>query len=392
MSAYLIVHVEITNWDGFRAYEQGIRSTLKPFGGWILATSPATTLEGEAFPNQNMIIRFPTQAHVQRWRDSEAYKEIIPLRLENSAGPAQAGILPGLDGDVQIAALERYQKKFAAVLGKRMAYVEQGEGDPIVFLHGNPTSSYLWRNVMPHLEGQGRLIAPDLIGMGDSEKLEDSGPESYRFVEHRRYLDALLEQLGVERNVTLVVHDWGSALGFDWANRHRDAMKGIAYMEAIVCPMTWPRIPKPGTPLFQAFRSPEGEKLVLEQNAFIKIVLPTSILRRLGDAEKNAYSRPYLEPGEARRPLLSWPRDLPINGEPKDVVQIAQAYADWLASSELPKLFINAEPGSLLVGERREFCRSWPNQREVTVRGSHFIQEDSPDEIGQAIAEWRAGL
>ena len=245
---------------------------------------------------------------------------------------------------------------------------------------------------MPHLEGQGRLIAPDLIGMGDSEKLEDSGPDSYRFVEHRRYLDALLEQLGVERNVTLVVHDWGSALGFDWANRHRDAVKGIAYMEAIVCPMNWPRPPKPGTTLFQAFRSPEGEKLVLEQNTFIEMVLPGSILRRLGDAEKNAYGRPYLEPGEARRPTLSWPRELPIDGEPKDVVQIAQAYADWLASSELPKLFINAEPGSLLTGERREFCRNWPSQTEVTVRGSHFIQEDSPDEIGQAIAEWRAGL
>ncbi len=291
-----------------------------------------------------------------------------------------------------ISAEERYPKQTATVRGKTMAYVDVGSGDPIVLLHGNPTSSYLWRNVIPHLEGLGRCIAPDLIGMGDSDKLEDSGPERYRFVEHREYLDALLEQLGVDSRVTLVIHDWGSALGFDWANRHRDAVRGIAYMEGIVAPMTWDQWPGAATAVFQGFRSPAGEEMILEGNAFIEQVLPTSVMRELSDAEMEVYRRPFREPGEGRRPTLTWPRQIPIEGEPEDVVEIVKAYGEWLAGCDVPKLFINAEPGAILRGEQRELCRSWPRTSEVTVKGIHFVQEDSPDEIGQAVADWLKGI
>jgi haloalkane dehalogenase len=279
-------------------------------------------------------------------------------------------------------------KKRITVHGRSMAYVEAGAGDPIVFLHGNPTSSYLWRNVLPHLEGLGRCIAPDLIGMGDSEKLPDSGPESYRFVEHRRYLDGLLDALGVIERVTIVGHDWGSALGFDWANRHRDRVMGIAYMEAIVRPLAWAEWPEPIRKLFSGFRSAAGEEMVLQKNVFVERVLPGSVLRGLTEAEMAVYRRPYLEPGEARRPTLSWLRQIPLDGEPADVVAIVQAYADWLSQSDLPKLFVDAAPGAILIGAQREFCRRFPNQTEVTVEGSHFIQEDSPDEIGRAVADW----
>ena len=368
--------------------------TIKPFEGWILAADPGAALEGELTTNQNVIIRFPTTEHVLGWWHLSEYKEIIPVRIENTDGSALAYTIPGLDGDVDVSALERYPKRYTQVLGKRMAYVDVGDsdGDPIVFLHGNPTSSYLWRNIIAHLVGQGRCIAPDLFGMGDSEKLEDSGPESYRFVEHRRYLDAMLEQLGVTQNVTFVVHDWGSALGFDWANRHRDAVKGIAYMEALVCPVTWKQWPRAVTPVFQAFRSAQGDEMILDNNAFVEQILPSLIMRKLGVAERNAYGRPFLAAGEDRRPTLTWPRQIPIDGEPKEVVDIVQAYADWLKESDLPKLFINAEPGAILRGEQREFCRSWPNQKEISVKGIHFIQEDSPDDIGQAIATWLAEI
>jgi haloalkane dehalogenase len=290
------------------------------------------------------------------------------------------------------SAEERHPKRRVEVHGLGMAVVETGAGDPIVFLHGNPTSSYLWRNVIPHLEGLGRCIAPDLIGMGDSDKLPESGPGSYTFAEHRRYLDALLEQLGVRERVTLVVHDWGSALGFDWANRHRAAVKGIAYMEAIVKPLVWAQWPEAARRLFQGFRSEAGEAMVLDANVFVERVLPGSVLRKLGDAEMEVYRRPYREPGEGRRPTLTWPRQIPIEGEPPDVVEIVERYGEWLSSCDVPKLFVNADPGAILVGEQREFCRRFPNQTEVTVRGNHFVQEDSPDEIGRAIAGWLAAL
>jgi haloalkane dehalogenase len=281
-------------------------------------------------------------------------------------------------------------KRRCTVRGRQMAYVETGEGAPIVFLHGNPTSSHLWRNVIPHLAGQGRCLAPDLIGMGDSDKLPESGPDRYRFVEHRAFLDELLESLGVREDVTLVVHDWGSALGFDWARRHAAAVRGIAYMEAIVQPVPWKDWPAAARPIFEAFRSPAGEEMILERNLFIEAVLPGSILRKLTAEEMAEYRRPFLEPGEGRRPMLTWPRQIPLEGEPADVVEIVDAYAAWLATAPVPKLFVNAEPGAILIGPQREACRRWPNQTEVTVRGSHFIQEDSADEIGAAIAAWRA--
>jgi len=289
-----------------------------------------------------------------------------------------------------ISAVVQYPKQRRQVLGRQMAYVEAGQGDPIVLLHGNPTSSYLWRNVMPHLVPLGRCIAPDLMGMGDSDKLPNSGPGSYRFVEQRRYLDALLEDLGVRKNVTLVIHDWGSGLGFDWANRHRDAVKGIAYMEAIVGPQGWDHWDNMNMrPLLQALRSEAGEEMVLENNFFIEKILPGAILRTLTPEEMAEYRRPFLEAGESRRPTLTFPREIPIEGDPADVSEIVSAYAEWLATSEIPKLFIKAEPGALLaVGANIERARSWPAQTEVTVKGVHFIQEDSPDEIGSAIAEW----
>ena len=287
-----------------------------------------------------------------------------------------------------ISAEERYIKKKATVLGYSMSYVDEGSGDPIVLLHGNPTSSYLWRNVIPHLTDVGRCVAPDLIGMGDSEKLKNSGPDSYTFIEHRKYLDALLEEIGITEKVTFVVHDWGSALGFDWTYRHPDKVKGIAYMEAVVLHYDWNDWPDDARKIFQGFRSPAGEQMVLEKNYFVELVLPASVLRKMTDAEMDVYRRPFLNPGEDRRPTLTWPRQIPIEGEPQDVVDIVTTYGQWLAKSDIPKLFINAKPGAILRGKARDFCRTWSNQKEITVKGNHFIQEDSPDEIGRSVAEF----
>lgn len=280
-----------------------------------------------------------------------------------------------------------YQKKRQTVMGLEMAYAEVGSGDPIVFLHGNPTSSYLWRNIIPYAQELGRCIAPDLIGMGDSEKLPNSGPESYRFVEHRRYLDTLLEMLDIRERIIFVVHDWGSALGFDWAYRHPGKVKGIAYMEAIIKPRQWNELPEPARQIFEAYRSPAGEQMVLAENRFIEGNLPATILRKLTDEEMTEYRRPFAEPGEGRRPMLSWARQLPIGGEPADVAGIVTAYGDWLAQSPIPKLYVASEPGTLSPNERA-FCQTWPAQRVVTVSGRHYPQEDSPDAVGQALAEW----
>ena len=284
------------------------------------------------------------------------------------------------------------EKKTIEVNGKTMAYVETGSGDPIVFQHGNPTSAYLWRNIMPYLADQGRCIAVDLIGMGDSDKLDHPGPCSYRYVEHREFLFAAWEALGIRDRVTLVIHDWGSALGFDWACQHPESVLGIAYMEAIVRPITWDVWPEQAKAVFQGFRSENGEAMVLDKNTFVERVLPASVLRELTDAEMAVYRRPYVTPGEDRRPTLTWPREIPIENEPADVHDIVAAYSQWLEKSDLPKLFINADPGSILVGPQREFCRGWKNQAEVTVPGLHFLQEDSPDAIGEAIATWRRDL
>jgi haloalkane dehalogenase len=282
-----------------------------------------------------------------------------------------------------ISAADPFPRQRAAVLDSEIAYVDVGQGKPIVLLHGNPTSSYLWRNIIPHLIGLGRCLAPDLIGMGESGTAADG---SYRFVDHRRYLDAWFAAMKLERDVTLVVHDWGSALGFHWAHRHPQAVRGIAYMEAIVRPVTWAEWPDNARRVFQNMRGPGGEEMVLQKNVFVERILSGSVLRGLTEAEMAVYRKRFASPGESRRPTLTWPRQIPIEGEPRDVVEIVAAYGNWLETAAVPKLFVNAEPGSILVGAQREYCRSWANQREVTVRGSHFIQEDSPDEIGRAVA------
>ncbi len=281
-------------------------------------------------------------------------------------------------------------KKFATVKGRRMAYVEDGAGETIVFQHGNPTSSYLWRNVMPHCAGLGRLVACDLIGMGDSDKLENSGPARYAYAEQRDFLFALWDQLNLGDKVVLVVHDWGSALGFDWARQNRTRVAGIVYMEAIVAPLAWADWPDNARRAFQGFRSDKGEEMILTNNMFVERVLPSSVMRKLSDEEMAAYRKPFARAGEDRRPTLSWPRMIPIEGEPADVVKIVEDYSAWLATSDVPKLFINAEPGSILTGRQQEICRRWPNQSEITVKGLHFVQEDSPDEIGRAVADFIA--
>ncbi|WP_166109217.1 haloalkane dehalogenase [Pseudoalteromonas sp. Z9A5] len=284
----------------------------------------------------------------------------------------------------------RYTKKFKTVLDKKMAYVDEGQGDPIVFLHGNPTSSYLWRNVMPYLESKGRLIAIDMIGMGDSQKLDNTTDSSYSLAENSKYTFALLEALGVNKNVTLVLHDWGSGVGFNWANTHRDAVKAIAFMEAIVTDFpTWDDFPKDLHGPIGTMRSAEGDKMVLNDNFFIETILPATISRKLTQAEHDEYRRPYLNAGEDRRAILAGPRQLPIAGEPADTVALVKSYANFLANShDIPKLFINAEPGAFLVGYARDFVRTWPNLTEVTVSGIHYVQEDSPHEIGKAISDW----
>jgi haloalkane dehalogenase len=291
-----------------------------------------------------------------------------------------------------VSAAFPYQKRRRRVLDSEMAYVEVGEGDPIVLLHGNPTSSYLWRNVLPHLQPLGRCIAPDLIGMGDSAKLPNSGPGSYRFVEHRRYLDALLKDLNVSGRATFVLHDWGSALGFDWCKRHPEAVKGIAFMEAIVAPQGRDHWDQMGMrPTLEALRTAAGEEMVLQNNFFIEEILPNAIQRKLSDAEMAEYRRPFAEPGEARRPTLTFPREIPIEGEPADVTTITTEYADWLGTTNVPKLFLKAEPGAILTLDRLvNLVRGWPSLTEKSIAGIHFVQEDSPDEIGRAIADWIA--
>jgi haloalkane dehalogenase len=287
-----------------------------------------------------------------------------------------------------LSAMPFQPKRFATINSKRMAYVEAGAGDAVVFQHGNPTSSYLWRNVMPHCAGLGRLVACDLIGMGDSDKLDRPGPDRYTYAEQRDYLFALWDRLALGDRVVLVLHDWGSALGFDWAEQNRQRVAGIVYMEAIVAPLTWADWPENARRAFQGFRSDKGEEMILANNMFVERVLPGSVMRKLSDEEMTEYRRPFAHAGEDRRPTLTWPRMIPIDGAPADMAATVERYAKWLATSDVPKLFINAEPGSILTGRQRDLCRSWPSQTEITVKGSHFIQEDSPDEIGAAVADF----
>jgi haloalkane dehalogenase len=280
-------------------------------------------------------------------------------------------------------AADPHPRRRLRALDTDIAFVDTGRGRPVVFLHGNPTSSYLWRNVLPHVSARARCLAPDLPGMGDSAPAPDGG---YRFVDHARRLDAWLDAALPDEPLVLVGHDWGSALAFHWARRHPERVRGLVYMEALVRPLTWEEWPEAARPIFQAMRSPAGEALVLDRNVFVERILPASVRRSLTPEEMAVYRRPYREPGERRRPTLTWPRQIPLAGEPADVVAIAEDYAAWLAGSPVPKLFVNAEPGSILVGAQREFCRRWPHQEEVTVAGSHFLQEDSPAAIGRAIA------
>ncbi len=286
---------------------------------------------------------------------------------------------------------QELRKKTVKVLGKNMTYVEKGEGRPIIFQHGNPTSSYLWRNIIPHLENQGRCIAIDLIGMGDSDKLEDEGDNTYSYHVHKKYFDACLEELGIKDDITFVIHDWGSALGFNWAYDNKNSVKGICYMEGIVKTISWDDWPEDGKSIFQGFRSEAGEDLILKKNLFIEGVLPGAIIRNLSNKEMDLYRKPFLKEIE-RRPTLDWPRQIPIDNKPKGVCKIVEDYSLWMSINKIPKLFINANPGSILKGEQREFCRKWKNQEEVTVKGSHFIQEDSPEEIGEAISNWYRNL
>jgi haloalkane dehalogenase len=284
-----------------------------------------------------------------------------------------------------ISTEEASYRKYVAVLGTTMAYVDVGVGGPIVFLHGNPTPSYLWRNIIPHLLPFGRCLAPDYVGMGNSGAAPGG---RYRFIDHQRYLDAWFDALGLREDVILVAHDWGSALGFSWAQRHPERVKAIIYMESIVRPfLSWDEWPDATRAFFQAQRSPKGEELILDKNLFIEYLLP---LRNIAPEVLEVYRRHYRNPGPSRMPMLAWTRDLPIAGEPADVVEIVESYSRWLSKSPIPKLFIDAQPAGFLIGAQRDFCHGWPNQEVVTVQGSHFLQEDSPDEVGRASARFVA--
>jgi haloalkane dehalogenase len=290
--------------------------------------------------------------------------------------------------EMTISATDPHPRQRAHILDTDIAYVDEGDGDPIIFLHGNPTSSYLWRNIIPYAEECGRCLAPDLVGMGQSGR---SPTQAYRFLDHARYLDAWFDALNLNRNIVLVLHDWGAALGFYRAFRHRNQVQAIVYMEAIVQPRRWEDFPDGRDAMFRALQSEQGEHMVLDENFFIEVVLPKSIIRKLSDEEMAAYRSPFRD-REARLPMLVWPRELQIDGVPADVIKIVESYGEWLAKSDLPKLFINADPGAQIVGRIRDFCRGWPNQREVTVPGIHFIQEDSPDQIGASIREFVRSL
>ena len=286
----------------------------------------------------------------------------------------------------------KYTKKYQEVRNKKMAYVDEGNGDTFLFLHGNPTSSYLWRNIAPHVEDLGRVVIPDLIGMGDSDKLDGVDNEGYKYHGQYGYLTELFDQLDLGNNIHLIIHDWGSAMGFQFARENPDRIKSITYMEAIVMPLTWEQWPDAATKIFGLFRSEAGEELVLEKNFFVERILLADSATGYTDEEKAEYIRPFINAGEDRRPTLTWPRQIPLDGEPSEVVEEVRKNSEFHKDSEIPKLFINADPGSILVGEQREFARTWKNQTEVTVSGNHFVQEDSSEEIGSALRSFVKAL
>ena len=286
----------------------------------------------------------------------------------------------------------KYTKKYQEVRNKKMAYVDEGNGDTFLFLHGNPTSSYLWRNIAPHVEDLGRVVIPDLIGMGDSDKLDGVDNEGYKYHGQYGYLTELFDQLDLGNNIHLIIHDWGSAMGFQFARENSDRIKSITYMEAIVMPLTWEQWPDAATKIFGLFRSEAGEELVLEKNFFVERILLADSATGYTDEEKAEYIRPFINAGEDRRPTLTWPRQIPLDGEPSEVVEEVRKNSEFHKDSEIPKLFINADPGSILVGEQREFARTWKNQTEITVSGNHFVQEDSSEEIGSALRNFVKAL
>ena len=297
-------------------------------------------------------------------------------------------VLKALPLLVKKESLNLMTKKFITVQSKKMAYVDEGKGEPILFIHGNPTSSYLWRNIIKVLAKENRCIAPDLIGMGDSDKLDDPSQENYSLKEHIKWFNGFINNLNIDKKIILVIHDWGSAIGFDFAKKNPERVAAIIYMEAIVCPMKWSEWPEDATKVFKLMRSNIGEELILEKNIFVERILPSSIIRKLSEEEMTQYRKPFLKAGSDRQPTLSWPRQIPLEGEPSEVVNIVNEYSEFMKKSNIRKLFINADPGSILIGAQREFCRSWPNQKEITVKGKHFIQEDSPNEISSAIKNW----
>ena len=274
------------------------------------------------------------------------------------------------------------QKKYIEIAGKKMAVIDEGSGEPIVFLHGNPTSSYLWRNIAPNFKETNRIIVPDLMGMGDSEKLDGIDNPSYNLMGHYDFLDQLLEKLEIGNNIHFVIHDWGCALGMIYARLNSEKIKSITFMEGIAIPLTWEKWPEIARKIFSLFRSDAGEELVLEKNFFVERLLLTDPISPMSEEDKKEYLRPYIDAGESRRPTLTWPRNIPLDGkEPIETLEAVKANSEFHSSSSIPKLFINADPGLLLVGEQREEIRSWKNLEEVTVKGNHFIQEDSPEEI-----------
>lgn len=319
-------------------------------------------------------------------------RQLMQLSVLGSAATALPLVLKSSPAQAQTQSWAE-QKKKVRVRGLDMAYYEVGSGDPIVFLHGNPTSSYLWRNIIPHVQHLGRCVAPDMVGLGDSDPLPDSGPGVYKFATHRDYLFDLLEAIGITERVTLVIHDWGSGVGFSYAERYPERVRGIAFMEAILRPSVLPMPPEPTQGIFEIFRSERGEQAILQNNMFVEQVLIGGLGYFLTEADKAEYRRPFLQPGESRRPALTWPRELPFGGGPADTSALVQSYSDWIVDSDIPKLFIRANPGALLSNspanaELLEWVRGFSNQREVTVFGTHYVQEVSPHAIGRAVADW----
>lgn len=279
----------------------------------------------------------------------------------------------------------QYAPHYVEVVGSQIHYVDEGLGHPVLFLHGNPTSSYLWRNIIPYVTPVARCIAPDLIGMGKSDK--PSIP--YRFVDHVRYVEGFIHKLGL-RNITLVLHDWGSAIGFHYAMRNEDNVKGLAFMEAIVKPFTWKEFPKEFRIGFRLFRAPFiGWFLIMGLNMYVEKVMPRAIVRDLTDEEKNHYRKPFIRTHD-RKPVRQWPREIPIAGTPEDVHQRVLEYSEKLQRSHLPKILFHGSPGGIMDEKMVEWCvKNLPNLRTVNIgSGIHYLQEDNPHLIGQMLADW----